>query len=193
MNAIERGTLELFLEKSHKLLSSTVRTALEEGRVRFGMRASVGKPVETEVEGPPAESVEAFILTLRFFVQNNESISIQRTALLIEGLRVSEELKTRVRDGRTAFNAFLDTGCPIQIDGQCPTNREVFEVFVYGTLAHANPPKKQVYDSWSRNPIVIGMMNAVFMSTLTQYLVFIGFLKANVEAAIEELTRSGHW
>jgi hypothetical protein len=177
-----QSRINLFREKTDRLLSSTVRHALQNGEVRFTIRAEAGASVQIEAGGPTLEAVEAFVLNLRFFIQDNESISIRRMAEFIEDLSIPEDVKDRVRKGRANFNAYLDSPCGFGVFGTHPTNREVLEVFVYGSLAHANEEKRRIYDSWARSSLVLGMMNQVFMAVLLEFLKYLGFLVANLES-----------
>jgi len=126
--------------------------------------------------GPSEEAVDAFVLTLRFFLQNNESISIRNLAELLQRLPLDSEVHDRVVEMRTAFNSALDRPCGIKIDADHPSNREVLEIFVYGGLAHANPRKRAVFEDWSKQPIIMGMMTQVFFSNLVRVLHFLVFL-----------------
>jgi hypothetical protein len=188
-----RDSLLLFCEKAEKLLNSSTRRVLEEGKQPFRFSAHVGGPVVIETDGPREESVEAFVLTLRFFIQDNEPISIRNISKLIDTLPVSEAIKERVREGRQQFNADLDKPCGFQIDNQHLTNREVYEVFVYGNLAHSNVDKRGVHATWSESPMVIGLMSAVFWQVLWAFLIMVSFLKANIEEAIIELRAENQW
>ena len=87
-------------------------------------------------------------MTLRFFLQNNERISIANTADLYETLAVPEKLKEAVRKTRGMLNQCLDSDAQIIWKNERLTRRRVLDVFLYGGLAHANPEKKALYDEW---------------------------------------------
>jgi hypothetical protein len=188
-----RDSLLLFCEKVDKLLNSSTRRVLEQGKQPFRFSARVGEPVLIETNGPPDDSIEAFVLTLRFFIQDNESISIRNIATLIDSLPVSDVIKDRVRDGRHKFNRDLDEKCGFQIDAQHLTHREVYNAFIYGHLAHANVDKREIYAAWTQNPVVMGLMSAVFWNVLWGFLVMLSFLKANIEEAVSELEAAKQW
>lgn len=180
------AALHLFAEKFSKLRRSSVWHAIEQGEVRFSLRARQGEPVQLEAQGPSEEAVDAFVLTLRFFLQDNESISIRKMADVVEQLPIAEHIKERVRIGRQRFNDFLDRPCGIQIDGAHPTNRVVLETFVYGGMAHANPRKREVFEEWSKQPMIFGVMNQVFFGSLLEILKYVAFLDANLREALDQ-------
>jgi len=102
-----RDSLLLFCEEVDKLLNSSTRRVLEQGKQPFRFSARVGEPVLIETNGPPDDSIEAFVLTLRFFIQDNESISIRNIATLIDSLPVSDVIKDRFATGGTSSTAIL--------------------------------------------------------------------------------------
>jgi hypothetical protein len=105
--------------------------------------------------------------------------SIQNLADFIEDLMIPEDVKTRVREGRPKFNAYLDRPCQIAIEKTHPTNREILWAFVFGSLAHANQKEKAFCDSWAKHPLILGTMNQVFMAIMLEFLKLLGFLSAN--------------
>ena len=142
-------SLNLFLEKAEKLQRTTTWKLLAEGGARLSIKADKGNPVGLEIEGPGEEALDAFILTLRFFIQNNEPTSIRNVCELLQSLPIDQSIKERVGVGRERYNSFLDRKCLAQIDGDQPTHRRVQDVFIYGAFAHAHPEKKAVFKSKS--------------------------------------------
>ena len=73
MNDVSKETLEAFVAKAHKLIDSRFNTLILEGlEVTFSFKREEGLSVE--YKGPDAESIDAFILTFRFFIQQRERI-----------------------------------------------------------------------------------------------------------------------
>ena len=66
--------LELFNEKADKLLRSHfLKSALTELRISYSMETTPnGEVYKTEYHGPDSEATDAFVLTFRYFIQNNE-------------------------------------------------------------------------------------------------------------------------
>ena len=188
-----RDVLILFSEKAEKLLNSSVRHFLEQGKVPFRLSARIGEPLQIETNSPPDESLEAFVLTLRFFIQDNEATSIRNMSKLIAELPISDMIKERVQEGRKNFNSGLGRPCEIMVDGVHLTNGEIFDTFIYGHLAHANERKRRLYGSWASNPIIMGMMSTVFLGALLASIRMVDFLQANLEEVFVELRAAGQW
>jgi len=182
----DRAAVDLFRQKFAKLVRSTVWGAIRENEIQFSVSANVGEPVRLSATGPSEEAVDAFVLTLRFFLQDNESISIRNLAELLHRLPLDSEMRDRVVEMRIAFNSALDRPCGIKIDAEHPSNREVLEIFVYGGLAHANPQKRAVFENWSMQPIIMGMMTHVFFSNLVKVLHLLVFFDHTFHDVLDE-------
>ena len=147
MGSSASQTLRLFNEKADKLMGLRFTQALKNNvEVEGSYHPSNGWTATRT--GPGSEETEAFVLTLRFFLQNNERISIANTADLYETLAVPEKLKEAVRKTPGMLNEFLDSDAQIIWKNERLTRRRVLDVFLYGGLAHANPEKKALYDEW---------------------------------------------
>lgn len=151
---VDIATLELFCEKVDQLFRGSFRTQA---------RQDIGSIVEWKEDkgwdsiyvGPTEESVAAAVLTLRFFIQNNESVSLHNMAALYSDLAVIDNVRrSRWLDLRNRLNAFLDQPTSIAIDeGKCLTHRGVMELFIYGWLAHTNDPQRvQILKAYSQTP-----------------------------------------
>jgi hypothetical protein len=85
--------LQLFNEKADKLLNSAFVRALASGKTEAtisGHRQDNGSfEISSELRGPPPEAVEAFVLTFRFFVQDNETTSLRNIATMMSFFRDS--------------------------------------------------------------------------------------------------------
>ena len=62
--------------------------------------------------GPSEKAVEATVLTLRFFLQNNESTSLAKVDKLYPNLNIEPQLSTQFCDIREQINSLF--GCLIQ-------------------------------------------------------------------------------
>ncbi len=77
------------------------------------------------------------MLTLRFFVQDNEPTSFRRMATMYPQLPVEQSLVDDALEVRQRLNAVLDShpSVNLNVDGKDVTRRDVFEVFMWGTVA----------------------------------------------------------
>jgi len=106
-----------------------------------------GKGWDVVFVGPDDESIAAYILTLRLFIQKGERISLQKTKELYEKFPVLNNLKANIfriyQDLEDSLNG--NTQLSIQADGTQLSFRELFEFFLYGNLAHVYHEKHKIF------------------------------------------------
>lgn len=177
--------LLLFNEKADKLEGLSFTKGLENSGVTIS--GKLGQPVQAQRHGPDGESIDAFVLTMRFFVQDNEIISFRNMADLYAQLPVNRDLIQKFNDARAKTNASLDTPTSIKLNDASLTYRTILDVFLWGGLAHANSKKKAIYDSWTRNPILFPLLQNEFVFALGVHLNMIFFTRALNKAALGQL------
>ena len=144
------SALQLFNEKASKLAdSSFLKRAASGQAVRF--KGGLGWPIEVVGDGPDQENIDAFVLTFRFFIQNNEPCSFAKLAKAYESVSISEVHRTAFQRVRQNLNSYLDGGCAVVEAHGIATKRKVMDIFIYGGLSHANKDRKRVYDKWINN------------------------------------------
>jgi len=84
--------LKLFISKTKKLENSSFLESLIK-EFRLGLNIEVGKPVQVTSIRPQQESIDAFILTFRFFIQDNETISLRNLEKIFESNLATEKDK----------------------------------------------------------------------------------------------------
>lgn len=178
-------TLQLFNEKADKLEGLSFTKSL--GHSGLTISGKLGQSVQSQRYGPSDESIDAFVLTMRFFVQNNEDTSFKKMADLYAELPVDAQLVQKFNDAHAKTNADLDKLTPIKLNNVELTYRAVFEVFLWGGLAHANSKKKAVYDSWAKNPILFPLLQNEFVYALGILLNMIFFTRAVNTATLKQL------
>ena len=162
--------LELFIEKSVKLKdSSFVKHTVENSGVKLSV--GTGKPTVIERLGANDESIEAFVLTFRFFIQDNEIISLRNIKDIFQSNTVPENVKLSFTQAKDQLNSFLNgnTMTLININGSMK-RRDIMDTFIYGGLSHANIEKKEIYDQWIKNPVLSPFMQNEFSVILYQVL-----------------------
>ena len=175
--------LELFNEKADKLLNSAFVHALASGETEAtirGRRQENGSfEISPELRGPSSEAVDAFILTFRFFIQDNETTSLRNIARIYDEIGEDDEFLSRFNSARDVINQFLDSpNCTnMTFNNSTPTNRDVMMIFIYGGLAHASPEKYQLFKAWMEFPLSNVLFNHCFISVLGQVLRAISFIK----------------
>lgn len=94
--------------------------------------------------GPSEKTVDATILTLRFFILDNESTSLNKMAKLYLDLHDEPRLSTQFCEIRDRVNSYLDTPSSLSIsEAGAMTHREIFDTFINGDLAHSNDAMKE--------------------------------------------------
>ncbi|MGB2842228.1 MAG: hypothetical protein WBC40_07115 [Halobacteriota archaeon] len=163
-------SLRLFNEKYDKLMSLGFVKKIFEEKIGFTMSVKKDAPVDFQRHGPEGESIDAFVLTYRFFIQNNERISFQNMSEIYGRKEITQDRKEAFKNIRETINNFLDSNSILTINDKTYTHREIQDIFVYGGLSHANKAKKRIFDSWKRNQLLFGMLEEDFVGTLATIL-----------------------
>ena len=124
-------------------------------------------------KGPDEESIDASILTIRFFIQDNEKCSIRNISKIYDKLEDKIALKKYFIGSRDNLNNFLASATFFNIGGKKIIRREVLDVFIYGGLSHANLQKKKIYDNWMNNPLIKDFLTNEFVYTVSNLIHFI--------------------
>lgn len=134
----ELASLKFFNEKAEKLLKSRFVEHLQEiGKLSVTISANKGQEVQVTRILPDQHAIDEFVLTLRFFIQDNEKSSFRQISQVYRELSLSPELKKNFLDCRKALNNYLDQKTNMTIHAMNPSRRELLNIFIYGDLAHA--------------------------------------------------------
>ena len=177
--------LKLFNEKTETLKKSNfTKTLLKKG---IGGKFSWKKDENSilEIWRPDADEIRAFVLTFRFFIQNNEKSSFRNMAKIYDELPISAEKKESFKNTRKKLNDFLDSKSRIGIDDS--TNRDIVWTFIYGDLSHADETKKEIYDRWMSIAIANELITNEFALILWEVLKVIAFIQNLNNEVMEEL------
>jgi hypothetical protein len=187
----ELESLRLFNEKAEKLLSTRFVKYLEQTRkLSVNISAKKGQEVQVTRILPDQDAIEAFVLTFRFFIQDNEKSSFRQISQTYEKLPISSELKGNLVDWRKGLNDYLDKKISVTIQGKNPSNRELLDIFIYGGLAHANAQKKAIYDEWKKMGFVYQILEVEFCGVLEVVLRAILYVAGINKKAMKETERT---
>jgi hypothetical protein len=176
MTPQEIRIISLFSEKADKLAELSFSKYVLSFKLELKVNIEIGKTPTSDHNCPNAEAIDAFILTLRFFVQNNEPISLRNMSNVYQSL-MSQSKGTKtdniqsILDIISSTNRSLDSSSPITIGNTTLTNRCIFETFLYGGLAHSNKSKRAVYEKWRSQPAMYNTLEYVFVTVLVQLLI----------------------
>lgn len=150
-----------------------------------------GVKVKSEVFGPDDESISAFILKYRLFIQNKDDISLGKMDKIYSEMNVSTEYYEKFKCHRQKVNDVLDKPSNVQIKEHIVTIREIHDMFIYGVWAHLseNDLNRKRYLSIKDNPVIYPMFANDFNVTLIKImneLVNIRSLNESVIKLLEE-------
>jgi len=188
------AALKLFNEKAEKLANLSFiqeLTAPNTGVTIAGKQQDDGTvAVTSELRGPSQEAVDAFVLTFRFFIQNNERSSLRNIAAVYDSAPLDKALKDRFRSARDSINKLLDSPNlgNIKHNDVHPTNREIMDVFIYGGLAHASPNKHELFRQWMAFPPAAVLFQNTFTLILGNLLQGIMYITRLNQKAIQQLS-----
>lgn len=150
----DREVLEIFIESVDELLKSQFLSQANVGGVSTSLSWSQEGGLVAHRSGPERETAKAFILTLRFFCQNNEPTSLCNMEDRVSGLKIDTQMKEIFRKSRSNFNAFLNGQPLVKFPPGigADTRREIFNSFLYGVFAHANPRYRRQVKAWENEP-----------------------------------------
>lgn len=167
--------LELYNEKADRLSQLSFVRGFGVRRPRFRFLPSESG-VQVAAEGVAArEELEALALTLRFFLQSSDGMSLRQIPDLYAKLTIPDELAAEVEEIRRDLNEYLDGASPFVEDDQGLqlTRREVLYMVLYGELAHASEAQRKRWKLWTRGgfgplvesefaDVVAGVVQAIF-------------------------------
>ena len=136
-------SLKLFNEKADKLMSLGFTKKIFGEKSGFTFSAKKNGPVVFQRYGPESESIDAFVLTYRFFIQDNEKISFHNMSKIYDESGMTQDKINAFKNIRENINNFLNSNSITKTD----TYREIQDIFIYGGLSHATETKKRIFDS----------------------------------------------
>jgi hypothetical protein len=160
--------LRVFNAKAERLNRRGFLASFRAGNTGYDWHWRRGEEVRMERYLPNEDERDAYVLTLRLFVQDRDGFSFRRLERLYPHLGVAPDLVERVRAVRTRVNAYLDAPSQVILNHREPTRREIFEVFLYGGLAHTDPDKWAVFEAWREHAIQWPLVEESFTRTATQ-------------------------
>lgn len=148
-----REALELFVEKTQELKNGRFAEYVKKNGVTLNISIVETEAVEFSLDIPDTEAIKALLLTLRFFFQNNEPISLYNVQKLVNGPDLSDpdlsaDWKAQYTVTRSEINNHLRANTPlyIQKENRNVTRQEIWDAFIWGHYAHSG--KREEYLRW---------------------------------------------
>jgi hypothetical protein len=95
-----------------------------------------GVKIKSQVFGPSDESISAFLLKYRLFIQDKDDISLRNLEMLYSSILIDNSYKDKYKNLRKSINNVLDQPSNVQIKKHRVTIREIHDMFIYGSYAH---------------------------------------------------------
>lgn len=131
-------------------------------RPDHGVTIGFGTDKAIERFGADEFATDAYALTLRFFLNGRDGISIKQVGDLYQLLPLEDEEKCRLSEAFRQFEESLQEKIGIKVIDTELTRWMVVEVLLYGDLAHANDDKRPVFEDWRDPPQLYAMIQAEF-------------------------------
>lgn len=179
--------MKLFNDKTEKLNNNTFTKKITSEGFGITFSAKKDEAVHVEKRFPTDESIEAFLLTLRFFIQDNEASSIRNLDKIYSKLPDYRKEKSDFQTARKQLNDYLDSpdkSLNINENGKILTNIEIFNIFLYGELAHANEEFEKKYNEWKANPLLYPLLQGEFINIMSNILRCILYIQELNESLI---------
>ncbi len=144
-----------------------------------------------QLDGPDDETLKAFALTYRFFVQDNEDISIRNVFKLYESLPIDDDYRQKYQTVRTEIRKLFDTETCLNEDGKRLTSKDIYIAFLYGTLAHLT--HRKTWKRWMAIPpfgLVAKFDVLGTFANMVNAVAYIQVLNREVLAILHELPAS---
>jgi hypothetical protein len=144
--------LKLFNKKANRLQNTRFIRFVRNGRMSVRIAGRKGQFRVTK-KLPDKDAIDAFVLTFRYFIQDNERCSFRNLAKVYSSSEVSKDIKNEFTRTRKLLNDFLGSPSAFNYRNQNVSKRKLMEMFIYGDLAHANKTKKKLFDQLMKNPL----------------------------------------
>lgn len=167
------AALTLFNEKLDALRYGRFVRSLKRSGYGYNVRFPTGKKAVTKLR-PAEDAIRAALLTIRFFVQDNEPCSFRNLSKIYVDLRIPAEIRIEFRDRRKLFNDYLDSEehVSLHLSSQRMTPRKVFAAVTYGDLAHSTRHHRVLYKKLSAGPLQTAFSHQDYVRCLIVLLKF---------------------
>ena len=179
------NSLKLFNEKASKLGSSSFLKKAASGQI-VRLKPGPGFPIEVIGDSPDQESIDAFVLTYRFFIQDNEACSFANLSRIYESKSIPDHHRTAFQMVRKDLNLYLDGACTVVEAHGIDTKRKVMNIFIFGGLSHANKSFKSIYDKWINDERIRPLILLEFVLILRNVWASIDFVAGLNSEVIKE-------
>lgn len=141
--------LDLFNEKYERLESSSLIRFMNTPGWRFSFDFKTNT-LSANSSFPDLEFIESYVLNLRFFIQDNESISIHNLSKFYDKYCHDKEVVSNFTELREIFKSEFNKSWPFLINGKKLTYYDIFNGFIYSKIAHSKPENHSIFQNFTK-------------------------------------------
>jgi len=183
----EQETLKIFVERAERVLRTRLVQQVLSRQLSCRMDWKEGQGMTIDYPDCHEDDRDAFVLSLRLFIQNNDKISIYNIAKIIEDLPFSDAIKAPFHEQRSELNRYLDA-TPFFRAGAEPKNyRELLNTIIYGDLSHFDPKLRPMLQRWMADPFVWPHMQTQFLMVCQTIVLCLTVFRTVAQMALDEL------
>jgi hypothetical protein len=183
----EIETLKLFINRAERVLRSRLSQNVLSQQLGCKFSWKVGEGTTIEYPDCHEDDRDAFVLSLRLFIQNKDRISIYNVSQIIEDLPLSDAVKEPFRQQRAELNRYLDLHPIFTAFGEPKNYRELLYTLVYGDLSHFDPKLRPMLLKWMADPLVWPHMQTQFLMVCQTIVLCLSAFHTIAQMAIDEL------
>jgi len=132
--------------------------------------------VHSVLEDFDQDELDAFVLSYRLFTQDNDPLSIGSLSKIYASAWMPAEARQNFDEARRRLNEYLDSKATVEFGDIKISIRDLVDIIVYGGLAHSNPRKAEIFESWEKSG-VMGFIWAEFFAYMRELMEVLEFLK----------------
>jgi hypothetical protein len=142
--------------------------------------------IKQERRGPEEEAIDAFVLTFRYFIQNNEPTSLANMENFYLEAPIHPQLQQQFVNLRKEVNKFLNQKINITLNNETLTRDQLMRIFVYGGYSHATEEKRRLHKTMMSS-FGAAIFENEFLLILRNVNVAIAHFRTINEKALESL------
>ena len=146
-----QDTISTFSEKVARLEASRLLQFMTSEGWKLSWNFETDQPAD-EARMPDLESVEAYVLNLRFFIQDNEPSSLRNMAALYREACQVQQHQQQFMEIHKAINRELDRDVWFRFNDEAVTYHKLFQGMIYSRIAHANRKGHKLFQEFTAHP-----------------------------------------
>ncbi|NBB81178.1 MAG: hypothetical protein GVY36_17355 [Verrucomicrobia bacterium] len=183
----EIETLRTFSKKVKRLLDSRFTENVLKKHLKWNWSWKAGEGSVLDYPDCDDDDRDAFLLTLRLLIQNNDLISIANVTRIIDSLPLSEKITDPWTHNRTELNNYLDSNPFFTAFGEPKSYRELIDTLIYGEWSHLDPKYRPAVEKWLGDEFVWSNMQTMFFMVMQNLVSCLSAFRVLAEMAIEQI------